>query len=51
MDRVGIGESIKKLSALNCGGMHLSDFLLTWERPTTSWRRCSGGGHRRHAPE
>jgi len=32
MDRIGIGDAIKKLSALNCGGMHLSDFLLTWEK-------------------
>jgi knotted carbamoyltransferase YgeW len=32
MDRVGIGDAIKKLSSLNCKGMYLSDFLLTWEK-------------------
>jgi knotted carbamoyltransferase YgeW len=32
MESVGIGEAIKRLSSLDCGGMHLSDFLLTWEK-------------------
>src|SRR5512137_3086649 len=32
MDRVAIGETIKKLSLLKCDGMYLSDFLLTWEK-------------------
>jgi knotted carbamoyltransferase YgeW len=32
MDRVGIGEAIRKLSGLKCDQMHLSDFLLTWEK-------------------
>ena len=32
MDRVGIGEAIKKLSGLKSAQMHLSDFLLTWEK-------------------
>lgn len=32
MDRVGIGEAIKKLASLDAGGMYLSDFLLTWEK-------------------
>ncbi len=32
MDRVGIGEAIEKLSGLQSARMHLSDFLLTWEK-------------------
>ena len=32
MDKVGIGEAIKRLSSLNAKGMYLSDFLLTWEK-------------------
>src|SRR5512137_1788381 len=32
MDRVGIGDAIKKLSSLKCDGMYLSDFLLTWDK-------------------
>ena len=32
MDKIGIGETIKKLSSLNCKGMYLSDFLLTWDK-------------------
>jgi knotted carbamoyltransferase YgeW len=32
MDRVGMGEAVKKLSSFNCDGMYLSDFLLTWEK-------------------
>lgn len=32
MDRVGIGEAIEKLSGLQSAQMHLSDFLLTWEK-------------------
>ena len=32
MDKVGIGEAIKKLSTLDCDGMYFSDFLLTWEK-------------------
>jgi knotted carbamoyltransferase YgeW len=32
MDKVGIGEAIKRLSSLNCNGLYLSDFLLTWEK-------------------
>jgi knotted carbamoyltransferase YgeW len=32
MDKSGIGEAIKKLSTLACGGMYRSDFLLTWEK-------------------
>ena len=32
MDKIGIAESIKQLSALRSQGMHLDDFLLTWER-------------------
>ena len=32
MDRVGIGEAIKKLSSRNCDGLYLSDFLLSWEK-------------------
>jgi knotted carbamoyltransferase YgeW len=32
MEKTGIAEAIKKLSTLNTDGMHLSDFLLTWEK-------------------
>jgi knotted carbamoyltransferase YgeW len=32
MDRIDIGAALKKLSHLNCEGMYLSDFLLTWEK-------------------
>jgi knotted carbamoyltransferase YgeW len=32
MDKFSIGEAVKKLSALKCGSMYLSDFLLTWEK-------------------
>jgi knotted carbamoyltransferase YgeW len=32
MDRVAIGEAIKKLSSLKCDGMYLSDLLLTWDK-------------------
>jgi knotted carbamoyltransferase YgeW len=32
MDKAGIGNAIQKLSALKCDGLHLSDFLLTWEK-------------------
>jgi len=32
MDKIGIGEAIKKLAGLDSGGMYLSDFLLTWEK-------------------
>jgi hypothetical protein len=30
MDTLNIDEAVKKLSALKCDGMYLSDFLLTW---------------------
>lgn len=32
MDKTGIGEAIRKLSSLNTDGMHLADFLLSWEK-------------------
>ena len=32
MDKVGIGEAIKKISSLDCDGLYLSDVLLTWEK-------------------
>jgi knotted carbamoyltransferase YgeW len=32
MDTIEIGQAIKKLSSINCEGMYLSDFLLTWEK-------------------
>jgi knotted carbamoyltransferase YgeW len=32
MERAGIAEAIKGLSALRCEGLYLSDFLLTWEK-------------------
>ncbi|MBC2711912.1 MAG: knotted carbamoyltransferase YgeW [Desulfosarcina sp.] len=32
MDKIGIQESVKALSQLRSEGMHLDDFLLTWER-------------------
>jgi knotted carbamoyltransferase YgeW len=32
MDKTGIGDAIKKLSALKAEGLYLSDFLLTWDK-------------------
>ena len=32
MDRTTIQNQIKQLAALNSEGMHLDDFLLTWDR-------------------
>ncbi len=32
MDKVAIREAIKRFSGLNAEGLHLSDFLLTWEK-------------------
>ncbi|HSB78852.1 MAG TPA: knotted carbamoyltransferase YgeW [Candidatus Methylomirabilis sp.] len=32
MDKAEVSEAIQKLSSLQCAGLHLSDFLLTWEK-------------------